>query len=155
MSGRTPRPSAARVRDPKKTAQRIKEDRLLARIEELEKDLATMPMGFVPEEGFESLFNILKEAHDQAAFGKGKERHGQGLPYAAQPMQTISFMLRGSQGLLWQAMKKIQEANGKLDDARVSGDREEIGNAKRFARRELLGAINYLAGALIYEDAHL
>lgn len=111
--------------------------------------------GFFPEEGFEPLFAVLKEAHDQAAFGKGRERHGAGLPYAAQPMQTISFMLRGSQGILWQAIKKIQEANGKLDDARRSGDPEESKAAKAFARRELLGAINYLAGALIYEDAHL
>lgn len=113
------------------------------------------PQGFIPQEGFESLFAVLKEAHDQAAFGKGRERHGQNLPYAAQPMQTISFMLRGSQGILWQAIKKIQEANGKLDEARISGDPEQCAAAKKFARRELLGAINYLAGALIYEDAHL
>ena len=117
-------------------------------------ELARIPEGFIPQPGFESLFSILREAHDQAAFGKGQERHGQGLPYGAQPMQTISFLMRGSQGILWQAIKKIQEANGKLDDARLLGDLDTITLAKRFARRELLGAVNYVAGALIYEDAH-
>lgn len=142
----------------RKTPQQIKEDRLLARIENLQKDLAaarTAPTGFVPAEGYENLFKILKEAHDQAAFGKGAQRHGNELPFGAQPMQTIGFLLHSSEGMLYQVIKKTQEANSRLDAARRSGAPEESKAAKDFARRELLGAINYLAGALIYEDAHL
>ena len=145
----SPRPTVAKIRE---LEFQLKESQELAQL--LNVRLQGLPEGFIPQEGFESLFSILKEAHDQAAFGKGQERHGQGLPYGAQPMQTISFIMRGSQGILWQAIKKIQEANGKLDDARLNGDPEMIKLAKRFARRELLGAINYVAGALIYEDAH-
>lgn len=142
----------------KKTARQYKEDRLLTRIENLQKDLAaarTAPTGFVPAEGYENLFRILKEAHDQAAFGKGAQRHGNALPFGVQPMQTIGFLLHSSEGMLYQVIKKTQEANSRLEAARRSGDPEESKAAKDFARRELLGAINYLAGALIYEDAHL
>lgn len=108
-----------------------------------------------PAPGFESLYRVLMEAHDQAAFGKGAERHGHGLPYNAQPMQGISFLLGSSEGLLWQVIKKTQEAQTKLAMARGCPDKEVKQIALQFARRELLGAINYLAGALIYEEAHL
>lgn len=49
---------------------------------------------------------------------------------------------QGSQGILWQAIKKIQEASGK-PDARQSGTPEESKAAKAFARG-LPRAINYL-----------
>lgn len=152
MSGRTPRPSAARVRDLERTVTTLE-----CHVKDLQDDLkeARAAQGFFPAEGYEPLFRILKEAHDQAAFGKGADRHGNGLPFAAQPMQTIGFLLHSSEGMLYQVLKKTQEANSKLEDARRSGDPEEVKAAKKFARRELLGAINYLAGALIYEDAHL
>lgn len=84
---------------------------------------------------YDSLDSILKRAYDQAAHGKGAERHACGRPFEEQPMQTISALLGTHNGLLYQAMKKIQESNRLDRDAAV---------------RELLGAINYIAGAIIY-----
>lgn len=100
----------------------------------------------------QSLYKVLKEALDQASQGKGQERHANGLPYEEQPMQVISGLLHSSEGLAWQVIKKTQEAHGILSRARASGDPEQIAKAKAFHRKELLGAINYLAGALIFEE---
>lgn len=85
--------------------------------------------------GYESLDYVLRQAYQQAAGGKGKERHATDLPFTEQPMQSISALLGSHNGLLYQAMKKIQESN------RLPHDR---------AIAELLGAINYVAGAVIY-----
>ncbi len=74
-------------------------------------------------------------ALEQASHGKGAERHGQGKPFDQQPMMQISRMLNGSPvGCMYQAIKKTQEASRMDADA---------------AQRELLGAINYLAGAYL------
>lgn len=81
------------------------------------------------------LNEILDRAYDQAANGKGKERHSNGLFFEDQPMQTISDLLGTNHGLLFQAMKKIQEST------RMESDK---------AVHELLGAINYIAGAILY-----
>lgn len=86
---------------------------------------------------YTSLRGILDEAYAQAATGKGAERHGNGLPFTEQPMQVVSGLLGSPTGLYFQAIKKIQEAHRMTGDAR---------------RRELLGAINYIAGVLVYED---
>lgn len=88
--------------------------------------------------GYESLADVLKRAYDQAAIGKGAQRHATGLPFHEQPMQTISQLVGSNDGLLYQAMKKIQESQRMDRDAAV---------------RELLGAIVYVAGAIIYEEA--
>lgn len=85
--------------------------------------------------GYESLANILQRAYGQAAHGKGAERHACQRPFTEQPMQTISELLQSPVGLLYQAMKKIQESQRLDKDAGV---------------RELLGAINYIAGAVIF-----
>ncbi|MGQ3289060.1 hypothetical protein [Sphingopyxis sp.] len=87
--------------------------------------------------GYEKLAAVLSDAFDQAAHGKGRDRHADGLPFDAQPMQTIAALV-GDSFLLGQAIKKAQESR-RLPYAR--------------ARAELLGAINYLAGAVIYLDA--
>lgn len=84
---------------------------------------------------YKSLRNVLNAAFNQAAIGKGYARHANALPFEQQPMQTISRLLGSHQGLLFQAIKKTQES--------VRLERPE-------AIRELLGAINYLAGAVIY-----
>lgn len=107
-----------------------------------------------PAPGYESLLRILKDAHDQAACGKGAERHGNDLPFGAQPMQTIGFLLHSSEGMMYQAMKKIQEANSRLKFAEKIQDKDSTLLAKRFARWELLGAINYLAGAILFQETH-
>lgn len=88
-------------------------------------------------EGYGSLADVLQRAFDQAARGKGAERHGQGEPFDAQPMQHLCA-LYGEGFALGQAAKKTQEAQRLPVDAAV---------------RELLGAINYIAGAVIYLEA--
>lgn len=88
--------------------------------------------------GYESLANILQRAYDQAATGKGAQRHACDRPFSAQPMQSISGLLQSPVGLLYQAVKKIQESQRLDKDAGV---------------RELLGAINYLAGYVIFVEA--
>ncbi len=85
------------------------------------------------------LKEIFTRAYNQAAAGKGERRHGQGLPFEHQPMQTISQALGSHIGLLYQAGKKAQESLRLERDAAVA---------------ELLGAINYLAGAVIYLEEH-
>jgi hypothetical protein len=84
--------------------------------------------------GYESLARVLARAYQQAARGKGAERHAQdGEPFDAQVMQDMARRF-GVGSLLGQAFKKSEESQ------RL---------AKEPAVRELLGAINYLAGAVI------
>lgn len=85
-------------------------------------------------EGYAYLESVLDAALHQAAAGKGKERHACDRPFDQQPMQLISDLLQSTDGMAYQAIKKIQEA------ARM--DYEP-------AIRELLGSINYTAGAII------
>lgn len=90
------------------------------------------------KEDYKSLCDVLADAYEQASSGKGKERHaGNGLAFTEQPMQTISKLLNTTDGLAFQAIKKITEAKGM-----VTFEQKE---------RELLGAINYIAGIIIYE----
>lgn len=84
--------------------------------------------------GYESLQSVLDRAYMQAASGKGAQRHATGKAFHEQPMQTIQDLV-GSGFATGQAMKKLQEA------ARMEPES---------AVRELLGAINYIAGAIIY-----
>jgi hypothetical protein len=86
---------------------------------------------------YASLGRVLTRAHAQAATGKGAERHGQGQPFERQPMQDL-IRLHGVGFATGQASKKAQEAL-RLPRAR--------------AVAELLGAINYLAGAVIAIEA--
>jgi hypothetical protein len=84
------------------------------------------------------LREVLDAAYEQAAHGKGAERHGNGLPFEEQPMQTISNLLNNDAGMAFQAIKKIAEGrNLETKDARI---------------REYLGAINYIAGMVIREQ---
>lgn len=88
--------------------------------------------------GYEHLAAVLKDAYAQAAFGKGKERHANDLPFDHQPMQAISRLLGNPTGMTYQVCKKVVEAMNMKDYAA--------------RRRELLGAIVYLAGVIVYED---
>lgn len=90
-----------------------------------------------PVAGYESLAVVLNEALDQASHGKGKERHANGHDFLDQPIMEIGRMV-GVGYQTGQAMKKTQEAVGMLN--RDQKDR---------AIAELLGAINYLAVAVI------
>lgn len=83
--------------------------------------------------GYEFLKDVLVRAYDQASKGKGDERHAQGAAFEDQPMQKI-IELYGVGFALGQSAKKAQES------MRLPKDR---------AIAELLGGINYLAGAII------
>lgn len=84
-------------------------------------------------EGYESLAGVLHEAYAQAAVGKGHERHSNGERFEDQVMGDMAHRF-GVGALLGQAFKKSEESQ-RLDDER--------------GIKELLGAINYLAGAVI------
>lgn len=87
---------------------------------------------------YESLKEVFQQAYNQASSGKGKERHsyGDNEPYEKQLICSISRRLQNPliAGPCFQVCKKTLEA-GRLDpDAAI---------------RELLGAINYAAAAII------
>lgn len=84
--------------------------------------------------GYESLAGVLQRALDQAQNGKGAERHANELPFDRQPMQTIAGQV-GVGFLIGQAIKKAQESQCLPAGRDVA---------------ELLGAINYLAGAVMF-----
>lgn len=90
--------------------------------------------------GYESLRSVLLRAYDQAARTKGAERHANDLPFHKQPMQTIAAA-HGVGFLFGQAAKKAQEAQGMYDRGETAK-----------AIHEMLGAINYLAGAIIFME---
>ena len=83
--------------------------------------------------GYESLAKVLGRAYEQAAVGKGKVRHAKDQPFHKQVMQVGAAQF-GVGALLFQAFKKAEESQRLDTDAAVN---------------ELLGAINYLAGAVI------
>lgn len=89
--------------------------------------------------GYETLAEVFHRAFEQAAIGKGKERHANGEPFNKQVMQTGAHRF-GVGALLFQAFKKSEESQ------RLPHDR---------AIAELLGAMVYLAGAVIAMEAKL
>lgn len=87
--------------------------------------------------GYESLARVLLDALEQAAHGKGRDRHaGPGEPFDEQPMQVIVGMF-GPGFALGQAVKKLHES-------------QRLGPTA--GRAELLGAIVYIAGAVMHID---
>lgn len=87
---------------------------------------------------YKSLRKVLEAAYQQAESGKGNERHARGNPFEEQHMQTISQLLDTDRGMAFQAIKKLTEGLDMKD-----------ANARK---RELLGAINYIAGIIIYNQ---
>lgn len=89
-------------------------------------------------EGYGPLKKVLDDALSQAAFGKGVERHGNGKSFVEQPMITISQTLGSPDGMAYQVCKKVTEARGlPTRKARIN---------------ELLGAIVYTAGMVVFEE---
>jgi hypothetical protein len=83
---------------------------------------------------YQSLSSVLDDALSQAQDGKGKERHAsEGEAFENQPICEMARRL-GVGGPLYQATKKIYESQRLQGEAGV---------------RELLGAINYIAAAII------
>lgn len=87
--------------------------------------------------GYENLAAVLQQSLDQAQHGKGKERHANSKPFDRQPIMEIGRMV-GLGSPTGQAQKKTQEAVGMFN----RGEPER-------AIAELLGAINYLAAAIM------
>lgn len=79
---------------------------------------------------------IYSDAIDQLTKGKGERHGGDATPFLEQRWLALSDAF-GGQGLFWQAGKKLEEAMGKEGEAR---------------ERELLGALNYLAMGILYEQ---
>lgn len=88
--------------------------------------------------GYEKLRDVLLRAFNDAARGKGEVRHAdEGVAFEEQNMQQL-IKLYGLGFATGQAAKKSREALRLSNDAAV---------------RELLGAINYLAGAIIHIES--
>jgi hypothetical protein len=87
---------------------------------------------FVVPQGYEKLFNVFANAMHQAAKGKGRERHATDEPFERQQMCRITRAV-GLGYPIGQATKKAEESM-------------RLGKAGPF---EILGAINFLAGAFI------
>lgn len=88
-----------------------------------------------PRNGYETLANVLDSALDQAQSGKGHERHaGPGEAFHDQQIVQLGEWMGSTHGEVFQACKKA------IESTRLPPER---------ARAELLGAINYLAAAVI------
>jgi hypothetical protein len=85
-------------------------------------------------EQYEPLRQALDQAYHRAAYGKGNDRHGTGLPFAEQPMQHILDLV-GPGYATGQICKKAQESH------RLPRDR---------AVQELLDVIVYAAGLVVW-----
>lgn len=85
------------------------------------------------DDSYRSLAEVLGEALSQAEHGKGAERHSFGEPFEDQKICQIARWV-GIGAPLGQAIKKAVEAERLPRDAAI---------------QELLGAINYLAAAII------
>lgn len=97
-------------------------------------------METILDDNYLELEEILLQALEQASGGKGAERHGQDKPFEEQPMMKIQEMV-GQGFALGQAIKKIQESSRFKEPER--------------RKAELLGAINYIAGAILFEEKSL
>jgi hypothetical protein len=85
---------------------------------------------------YDLLQSVLMDAYEQAASGKGADRHGFGLNFEDQDMIEVTNRV-GLGFPLGQAIKKLSEGK-RLDRAK--------------AKKEFLGAIVYIAGAIIWMD---
>lgn len=86
---------------------------------------------------YSALRKVLEEVFYEVSMGKGAQRHGNNKPFTEQPMFDI-MKYQGPGFTLGQAMKKIIECRGLDPTSR---------------RRELIQAMGYIAGAVIYLDA--
>lgn len=84
-----------------------------------------------------ALAAVLGDALEQASKGKGKERHAHnGERFEEQRMLAISRLLNSERGMAYQVCKKVIEGI-------------DLPTTERKVA-ELLGAINYIAGMVIF-----
>lgn len=95
-------------------------------------------VSFQPVEGYDSLAEVLADAYNQAAVGKGDKRHANNLPFHMQPMQQI-IKLNGIGFAAGQVSKKVQEAQGMFQRGEYAAGYQEI-----------LGAIVYASGINVF-----
>jgi hypothetical protein len=88
--------------------------------------------------GYEPLRDMLHQAYQQAAVGKGADRHAGGLEFLNQPIMTEIAHV-GTGGALFQIRKKAKEA---VDNFESRGP--------EWARDEMLGVIVYAAALAIH-----
>lgn len=89
-------------------------------------------------EDYRPLLSTLIMALDQAARGKGDERHATSAPFIEQPTLATARMLESNAGLAQQVIKKTVECR------RLPSREHRIA--------ELLGVINYAAMMILFED---
>lgn len=86
-------------------------------------------------DAYTRLYDVFNQAYEQASNGKGKERHAMdGEPFEHQQIVKLGEWMGSTHFEVGQAVKKA------IESTRMDGDR---------AVAELLGAINYLAAAVI------
>lgn len=79
-------------------------------------------------------------ALEQAAYGKGRERHANDLPFIEQPILTMARMLDSDAGLAQQVIKKTIEARSlPTKQARIN---------------ELRGTLVYAAAMILFEEMY-
>lgn len=79
-------------------------------------------------------------ALEQAAYGKGRERHANDLPFIEQPILTMAHMLDSDAGLAQQVIKKTIEARSlPTKQARIN---------------ELRGTLVYAAAMILFEEMY-
>jgi hypothetical protein len=110
-------------------------DEMERHIEEMDLPAAPAATGNITSYGrYEALQSVLGDALEQAASGKGHARHDNGRAFQEQAICWINRELGTVDGARFQAVKKTLES-AKLEPVA--------------AEKELLGAINYLAAAVI------
>lgn len=93
--------------------------------------------------GYRDLLDVLISSYEQAATGKGKQRHAKdGQAFKDQPIFTITNTL-GIGFPMGQAMKKISEAHGMYEGGSLT-------SMPTSAIMELRGAIVYCAASILY-----
>lgn len=90
--------------------------------------------------GYENLKRVLDLAFDQAASGKGADRHAGGRKFEDQPIFKIADLV-GVGFQSGQAIKKIQEAVSMMDRGEYAA-----------AEKEFLGAIVYTAACFLTSE---
>lgn len=79
-------------------------------------------------------------ALEQAAYGKGRERHANDLPFTEQPILTMARMLDSDAGLAQQVIKKTIEARSLP--------------SKKARVNELRGTLVYAAAMILFEEMY-
>ena len=103
------------------------------------KGLLALHLGIEPGEPDSwPLIECALETLRQVTRGKGRERHQRGRDFVDQPILAIPALLGGDiglGGLLYQAMKKVEEASGLPYERRIA---------------ELRGAVIYTLAAILH-----